>query len=870
MDEEEVQIPDNDKEVLLNQTPSENGGVSDIKLPEQVSPPSARNAAMHVSTITDKNSPDPITDKNGKVDFINKEPDTYVPDPNTTDYDYTLPTEEFKSRYLKTPGKTTVSRGLNEGRYTNFEGAQRGVGVEDYRDYIVNPIKGQRLDYIRALNQSNWAQARNAVGRVVVNFLPEVGQQSANVVENFVNWFRTERGNPFSDLMQEGKDAVNEMMPIYREDPNMALDLDDFAYYAEQGSNLATSVLGFLALGRMAGKVPLATGIARGFNTFKGGKNISNFLRGEIKNNSFANIAKTASMGKRGASYVDIGDAVWSSYLLTSAESVGSATQVYREVYDQVLKESLEKGLSKNAAIKKAKQEAIDAGDFTMLFNQSNIFLNLTSVMPFLKKGKGAFRGPIKKRTYGNSAKRLAIESGQEYAEESVNFLSEQMGTGKLDFSIEGFKEGLTSREGFEAGLLGAIGGFAQTSFTISGQYIPFSKDVNGNRISDYSRYQEEYAQQEELISSYPQLRKEDKANMYDLFYDLEQTHALHEELARLEEELQEGTNPTETQTKIDDLTNKMFVGQVYKAFKYGLGNEFIENLEALKEDFKEKGDNEAVAILEEKIKETNILANHYNTTLNLYRGQDAYRYASEVYYYEELKKKYKNELTEYKKPLDKLIKDIQEASGNESIFSYDENTGQYKFDANEIEKQKVAENEQVVSENIKQLQNIEEKIEKEEKRLKEAKEIPDADNTKQIEIIEKNIAKYKNQQKEVAKTLTDSRKSTKQILSDSKKMERRIERLLKKLEKHPSFQSYNALIKRVKELNNITEEYTEKYDTLTSIKGQQEAKKEYKTRAKTLAKIRLEQEAAARQVAREEREKETTRQILIQGMILI
>ena len=207
--------------------------------------------------------------------------------------------------------------------------------------------------------------------------------------------------------MQDAKDYINnELAPIYRENPGESLDLGDFAYWAEQGSNLATSVIAFVALGKLAGAI---SPFARLSNATRGSK-LAKLLKADIKANNFAAIANQVSMGKRGANVAGIGDAIFSSYLLTSAESVGSATDVYRSVKDRVFEEQLGKGLNPSEALKVAKREAINAGDFTMRFNTLNVLLNLTSVAPFLKYGKGAYRGPIAKRTLKRTGKRILQE----------------------------------------------------------------------------------------------------------------------------------------------------------------------------------------------------------------------------------------------------------------------------------------------------------------------------------------------------------------------------------------------------------------------------------------------------------------------------
>ena len=102
------------------------------------------------------------------------------------------------------------------------------------------------------------------------------------------------------------------------------------------------------------------------------------------------------------------------------------------------------------------------------------------------------------------------------------------MGRGDLEKSGKGAREGLSSIEGIEAGILGAIGGIGRTSLTISGQYAGIKRDASGKLISDYNTYKEEYAAQEELRETWKNTEKKDKPNVYDIFNDIKQKKKLN------------------------------------------------------------------------------------------------------------------------------------------------------------------------------------------------------------------------------------------------------------------------------------------------------------------------------------------------------
>ena len=155
MDEEEVQIPDDIKETQLNQTPSNTEGVSDLEIPKQ----------PNIKTNTDPNFK-PVTTVNRNPDPIDGE-DAEV----LGEMDYNLPPEEFKNKYYNKPGKGASASGFQPGLGRTFQGRQQGKGIEDYKDYINNPVRGQSLDLLRALNQSNSEQLGHAVARIGFNIL---------------------------------------------------------------------------------------------------------------------------------------------------------------------------------------------------------------------------------------------------------------------------------------------------------------------------------------------------------------------------------------------------------------------------------------------------------------------------------------------------------------------------------------------------------------------------------------------------------------------------------------------------------------------------------------------------------------------------
>ena len=78
----------------------------------------------------------------------------------------------------------------------------------------------------RALRQGNLAQAGNALGRTLVNVIPETIKQASRMLDFSGDY---ESDNFLGKAMTDFQTKVNEVMPIFRENPNQAMDFGDFA-----------------------------------------------------------------------------------------------------------------------------------------------------------------------------------------------------------------------------------------------------------------------------------------------------------------------------------------------------------------------------------------------------------------------------------------------------------------------------------------------------------------------------------------------------------------------------------------------------------------------------------------------------------------
>lgn len=365
---------------------------------------------------------------------------------------------------------------------------RKGRDLSKFKDYVANTgftvnVPEDLLESERALNQSNWEQAGYAVGRVLGNIIPEIGQQ----VSRMFDWSNDySKDSPAAQAFQDWKNAVNEVTPIYRERPDETFDFGDFAYWMDQGSNIATSAAAFAAIGYATGGI--ASGVLGEVGAM-GARVLPNAMR--------------TATGAKIANYVkNAGTTIATSQALTHAESVGVSIDTYNESYNKELEAEKAKqqqtGKTDEEIVLSAKTKASKAAAFAYNMNQVNFFLNLTSAFKFNALGTIGSRGLLATDSIANTAlntsrqtlkqgllkegAHLALEAGQEYAEETINYVAQRRGVEGAyndsfsDIISKGLEDAKSS-QGREAGFWGAIGGIAQSGFTAAGSYIPMYKN---------------------------------------------------------------------------------------------------------------------------------------------------------------------------------------------------------------------------------------------------------------------------------------------------------------------------------------------------------------------------------------------------------
>jgi len=415
-----------------------------------------------------------VTDGDANIDRLEDDPYWISPmiDP-LTGFPFT------KNDWISVQNGTRTLEGEElESKFTSH--ANYNIDVDDYSKYMDNihgSVGMDELNRRRAVGQSHWDQAGNAVVRTVGTAVFDFVGGMASMLD-FEDYYNQddEVGNPISSAMNKAKEAMNEEFSIYRERPGESFDAGDPAWWFENGSSLVGSIGAFVGQGFVVGA------------TFGAGS-----------------AALAANMGKWGAQLMKGAGTLGTAIGLNQSEAIMEAGTVYR---DNIL---LYKSLGASESEAKAKAAA-DASDVVNI-NRANIALNLVSASMFTRAGRNsvlASREKIKPYTNFWSKEGLKVaglETGQEFAEEQINFIAGASGskaiTGVNDDNIF---EALTNKRTmgrhvkdphfWEAGVLGAVGGFGQYAGTKA------IKQMTGAAAKEEAQY----AKQEQRIQEIDQM----------------------------------------------------------------------------------------------------------------------------------------------------------------------------------------------------------------------------------------------------------------------------------------------------------------------------------------------------------------------------
>lgn len=127
-------------------------------------------------------------------------------------------------------------------------------------DVYVNPVDDpEKLDKERAVNQSNWEQGLRMIGQIgnEITVGTAIGfADLADVFYNMVSNSPNDYQSKISSELESLKESINERLAIYRENPNAAFDIGDFAWWASNAPSIAS------ALTLMVPSIGLAKGVS--------------------------------------------------------------------------------------------------------------------------------------------------------------------------------------------------------------------------------------------------------------------------------------------------------------------------------------------------------------------------------------------------------------------------------------------------------------------------------------------------------------------------------------------------------------------------------------------------------------------------------
>jgi hypothetical protein len=542
------------------------------------------------------------------------DPTTHLPEEDGTP-DTSL-VDAFKGSILdpkRAKSETTAESSVTSGGYkidnSNTGGWFAPSKLDDVKSYLgLNkqsynaPTTLQGLNKRLADNQG-WA---GTMSRTTLNMFPNIASQvleNAGGLYSLIAEWGDERDYT-NGLVEWAKKNRNPFGEIYRQDPNAVIDLDDPAWWFEQGGGLLESVGAFALTGAGVG--------------------------GALSKGSSA-LAKSINASAKVTRGLGAGSAVGTSASLAYTEGAMSGATVFQDVYQEEFDSLLEEGVDDKTADETARHKAAQSAATTVRFNTAiNTLLNISSASPFLK-----FKGIKNAKSLGlnqmagetneafltrlhsmkkaglkptplNTAIKYGAEAGQESAEELVNVIAERIGLDTEDEKdiFEHFVEAIQSDEGLLSMALGALGGVGQTGVThnlLKRTKVPEMQEDGITPVADPKTGEVKYSK-----VSRAKAEKLDKTNQFNNYIDA--IIGDLETISTLNKDITEAHEKGEVR-KVEKLKRKLFNISLRKSVTQGSGEElkqtYREILELSPEDAVERGLAENINDTEYKDKAT-------------------------------------------------------------------------------------------------------------------------------------------------------------------------------------------------------------------------------------------------------------------------
>lgn len=386
------------------------------------------------------------------------------------------------------PGTSISDRGRSRlfGRIAGQSYNLNQYDIDKYAPYdvYVNPVDDpEKLDKERAVNQSNWEQGLRMIGQIgneitvgtAIGFA-DLADAFYNMVSNSPNDYQSEISSELESL----KESINERLAIYRENPNAAFDIGDFAWWASNAPSIASS----LTL-----MVP-STGLAKGVSLL--GKGIKfNKLANKMAN-AINMTQKSRAITGRIAEATAIG--VPSRYL----ENYQEARQTYNDIEDysktqlaNMNDKQREEFYNNNPKYKDmsdeevAKDIAKNSADITFAEDWANVLFDVWQVYSLKNLWKNALSGNTTSSRLRNL--NIAFNSNIDDAAAITNALSNKTTKQAITSTLKDVGNDILHgvRAEWTEGVEEAINYIASQDGLYNGKKV-FDKDIPQQTIKDY------------------------------------------------------------------------------------------------------------------------------------------------------------------------------------------------------------------------------------------------------------------------------------------------------------------------------------------------------------------------------------------------
>ena len=358
--------------------------------------------------------------------------------------------------------------------------------IDKYASYdvYVNPVDDpEKLDKERAVNQSNWEQGLRMIGQIGNEITVGTAIGFADLADAFYNMVSDSPNDYQSEATKELeniKESINERLAIYRENPNAAFDIGDFAWWASNAPSIASS----LTL-----MVP-STAIAKGVS-FAGKTIRFNKLANKIAN-TINMTQKSRAITSRAAEAVAIG--VPSRYL----ENYQEARQTYQDIEDysktqlaNMNNKQREEFYNNNPKYKDmsdediAKDIAKNSADITFTEDWANVLFDVWQVYSLKNLWKNALSGNTSSARLRNL--NTAFNSNIDDAAAITNALSNKTTKQAITSTLKDIGDDILHgvRAEWTEGVEEAINYIASQDGMYNGKKV-FDKDIPQQTIKDY------------------------------------------------------------------------------------------------------------------------------------------------------------------------------------------------------------------------------------------------------------------------------------------------------------------------------------------------------------------------------------------------